>query len=192
MVEDRPIVSATQLSPKNLVLTIYHLWRYSRSLLRTKCIIDEYMRDIDTLCDSLWGPGSTYQNAFCTVYGRAMLDARFLHSSWAVWYDPIWSELVRFCRRKEDLPPCDGFSDPSDTYLKIQDGECKTNKEDEDVDKQRVGQTIVDAEVRELGPVDVVAVTVTVLHHWRRRSDVFVVLLPSSRHHVNDVWLPQP
>ena len=33
VIEGRPIQSATKCSPKNLVLALYHLWRYSQSRL---------------------------------------------------------------------------------------------------------------------------------------------------------------
>jgi len=42
--------------------------------------------DIDTLRDSLWGPGSTYQNAFCTVWWSDVRCVRTLCSSWASCY----------------------------------------------------------------------------------------------------------
>jgi len=31
-------------------------------------ITDKHVHDIDTLRDSLWEPGSTLRNAFCTVW----------------------------------------------------------------------------------------------------------------------------
>jgi len=34
VVEDTPIHSASEISPKNLVLAVYHLWRYSQGITR--------------------------------------------------------------------------------------------------------------------------------------------------------------
>jgi len=70
--------------------------------------------------------------------------------------------------------------------------ESETDEEDDEVDKQCVGESVVDAPVRELGSVDVVAVAVTVFHHRRRSSlDVVSVLLPYSHHDVTHVSLLQ-
>jgi len=33
-----------------------------------KCIIDRQVHDIDTLSNSLWGLGATYQNVFCIIW----------------------------------------------------------------------------------------------------------------------------
>jgi len=55
-------------SPRNLVLAIISFMATFVEITENKCIIDKHVRDIDTLRHSLWGPGSTYQNAFCTVW----------------------------------------------------------------------------------------------------------------------------
>ena len=39
VVEDRPLQSATELSPKNLVFSDIHLWRYSQRLPRTSALL---------------------------------------------------------------------------------------------------------------------------------------------------------
>jgi len=37
-------------------------------ITENECIIDRHVHSIDTLHNSLWGLGSTYQNAFCTLW----------------------------------------------------------------------------------------------------------------------------
>ena len=85
---------------------------------------------------------------------------------------------------------------PAATVVRPCGVKSETNEEDDDVDKQRIGESITDAPVRELGPVDEVAVTMAVLHHRRRRFNGLIVAnsfpFPPSHHHGTDVSLKFP
>jgi len=81
VVEDRPILSATKVQPKeSSFLATYHLWRYSRRLLRTSALLTSTCAISIHFAIHCEDRVQHIKMLFAT-YGRAMLDVRSLCGS---------------------------------------------------------------------------------------------------------------